>query len=83
MSILFRVRTRWSRDLQFRLITGLSALIILLLLAVALFTITRQLVHRSRDRGESCFPLHDDVPFGVEYRGSEWGETRGRGVLRL
>ena len=26
---------------------------------------------------------HDDVPFGVADRRSEWGETSGRGVLRL
>ena len=42
MSVFSRVRTRWSSDLQFRLITGLSVLIILLMLAVALFTTSRQ-----------------------------------------
>ena len=42
MKILSRDRTRWSSDLQFRLITGLSALIILLMFAVALFTTARQ-----------------------------------------
>ena len=42
MNVLSRVRTRWSHDLQFRLVTGLSVLIILLMFAVALFTISKQ-----------------------------------------
>ena len=42
MSVLSRVRTHWVNDLQFRLVTGLSTLIILLMFAVALFTVTRQ-----------------------------------------
>ena len=42
MNIFSHVRTSWSSDLQFRLITGMSVLIIILMLAVALFTITRQ-----------------------------------------
>jgi len=27
-------------------------------------------------------PGHDDVPVGMEYLGSGWGEASGRGVLR-
>lgn len=27
-------------------------------------------------------PGHDDVPVGMEYQGSGWGEASGRGVLR-
>jgi len=42
MNVFSRLRTRWSHDLQFRLTIGLSALIILLMLAVAFFTVTRQ-----------------------------------------
>ncbi len=30
-----------------------------------------------------CLFPDDDVPFGVKYRGSKWGETRGKGGPKL